>query len=86
MINTCQNVESMIFKKVNEERAKAGVPALTYNTTMEKYARIKSKDMGDRGYFSHNDPEGRLITENMRSDGVSYNDMGREYSIYKWCI
>lgn len=70
------NVESLIFKRVNEERAKAGVPALTYNTTMEKYARIKSKDMGDRGYFSHNDPEGRLITENMRGDGVSYRTWG----------
>lgn len=69
-------VEQMIFKKVNEERAKAGVPALTYNTAMEKYARIKSKDMGDREYFSHNDPEGKLITDRMRSDGVSYNTWG----------
>jgi uncharacterized protein YkwD len=69
-------VEQLIFKKVNEERAKVGVPALTYNTVMEKYARIKSKDMGDRGYFSHNDPEGKLITDRMRSDGVSYNTWG----------
>lgn len=69
-------VESMIFAKVNQERAKAGVAALTYNKTMEKYARIKSQDMGDRGYFSHNDPEGRLITDKMRSDGVTYKAWG----------
>ena len=31
-------VEQAIFNKVNEERAKAGVAPLTYNTTMEKYA------------------------------------------------
>ena len=29
--------------------------ALSYNTTMEKYARIKSQDMGDNNYFSHED-------------------------------
>ena len=34
-------VEQAIFNKVNEERAKAGVAPLTYNTTMEKYANIK---------------------------------------------
>lgn len=69
-------VEQMIFRRVNEERAKAGRAALSYNTTMEKYARIKSKDMGDRGYFSHNDPEGKLITALMRTDGVSYQSWG----------
>lgn len=70
------DVEKIIFTKVNEERAKAGVPALTYNTTMEKYARVKSKDMGDRGYFSHNDPEGKLMSDRMRSEGVAYNSWG----------
>lgn len=69
-------VEQMVFIKVNEERSKVGVSALTYNVTMEKYARIKSQDMGDRGYFSHNDPEGRLITEDMRGDGVTYKTWG----------
>lgn len=69
-------IESVIFTRVNEERAKAGVPALTYNKTMEKYARIKSQDMGQRNYFAHEDPEGKLITEKMKSDGVSYNSWG----------
>ena len=48
-------VEQAIYNKVNEERAKAGVPALTYNNTMQKYARIKSQDMGDNNYFSNED-------------------------------
>ena len=41
-------VETAIYNKVNEERTKAGVPTLTYNTVMQKYARIKSQDMGDK--------------------------------------
>ena len=69
-------VETAIYNKVNEERAKAGVPALTYNTVMQKYARIKSQDMGDNNYFSHEDLNGNLITTQMKKDGVSYNAWG----------
>ena len=69
-------VEQAIYNKVNEERAKAGVPALTYNNTMQKYARIKSQDMGDNNYFSHEDLNGNLITTQMKNDGVSYRAWG----------
>ena len=69
-------IEQMIFNKVNEERAKAGVAPLSYSNTMQKYARIKSEDMGVRKYFSHEDPNGQLITVKMKADGVSYNAWG----------
>lgn len=69
-------VEQAIFNKVNAERTKAGVAPLTYNTTMEKYARIKSQDMGDNNYFSHADQSGNYITTKMKADGVSYNAWG----------
>ena len=69
-------VEQAIYNKVNEERAKAGVPALTYNNIMQKYARIKSQDMGDNNYFSHEDLNGNLITTQMKNDGVSYKAWG----------
>jgi uncharacterized protein YkwD len=69
-------IEQAIFQRVNKERAAAGLPALTYNTTMEHYARFKSQDMGDRKYFDHANPEGKLITEKMKADGVSYRAWG----------
>lgn len=69
-------VEQAIFNKVNEERAKAGVSPLSYNSTMEKYARIKSQDMGDNNYFSHADLSGNYITSKMKVDGVSYKAWG----------
>lgn len=69
-------VEQAIYNKVNEERAKAGVQGLSYNTTMEKYARIKSQDMGDKNYFSHTDLNGNNITTQMKADGVTYNAWG----------
>ncbi|MEG2291434.1 MAG: CAP domain-containing protein [Clostridium sp.] len=69
-------VEQLIFNKVNQERSKAGVPQLSYSGLMEKYARIKSKDMGDRNYFDHKNPEGQLITTKMDNDGVTYRAWG----------
>ncbi|MDU5262322.1 MAG: CAP domain-containing protein, partial [Clostridium celatum] len=74
--NFMSAVETAIFNKVNEERAKVGVPTLTYNTVMQKYARIKSQDMGDNNYFSHEDLNGNLITTQMKNDGVSYKSWG----------
>lgn len=69
-------VEQLIYQKVNEERQKAGLSPLSYNQTMQKYARSKSADMGERGYFSHENPEGQLITTYMQQDGVSYSAWG----------
>lgn len=74
--NYIAEIEQAIFQIVNQERVAAGLPALSYNTTMEHYARIKSKDMGDNGYFSHKDLQGNLITEQMKADGISYNAWG----------
>ncbi|MEW8993212.1 CAP domain-containing protein [Clostridium sp.] len=69
-------IEQLIFTKVNEERARAGMSTLSYSSIMEKYARIKSKDMGDRNYFDHKNLEGELITSQMARDGISYRAWG----------
>lgn len=74
--NFMAQVEQLIYNKVNEERVANGVSPLSYNTTMEKYARIKSQDMGDKNYFDHKDLNGNLITTNMKNDGVSYRAWG----------
>lgn len=69
-------IEQAIFQRVNKERAANGLAPLAYNGTMEYYARYKSKDMGDNGYFDHNDLKGELITAQMKRDGVTYNAWG----------
>ncbi len=74
--NFSDQIEQLIFTKVNEERAKAGVSTLNYSSLMEKYARIKSQDMGDRNYFDHQNPEGELITSQMDRDGITYRAWG----------
>lgn len=69
-------IEQLIFQRVNAERAAASLKPLSYNNTMQKYARIKSKDMGDNNYFDHKDLNGQLITNNMKNDGVTFNAWG----------
>lgn len=69
-------IEQAIFTSVNAERSANGLVPLSYNNTMQDYARIKSKDMGDRGYFDHTSPDGELITAQMKRDGVTYNAWG----------
>lgn len=71
--NFMVQVEQLIYSKVNEQRAANGLSQLSYSNTMEKYARIKSKDMGKNNYFDHKDLNGNLITVKMQNDGVSYN-------------
>lgn len=69
-------IEEAIFTRVNLERTANGLQPLNYNNTMQNYARIKSKDMGDRGYFAHENPEGELITAQMKRDGINYTAWG----------
>lgn len=69
-------VEQSIFNKVNEERRKSGLPELKYDSVMENYARKKSQDMGDENYFSHTDLNGGLISDKMKTDGVSFLSWG----------
>ncbi|MCL1949163.1 MAG: CAP domain-containing protein [Turicibacter sp.] len=65
-------VEQLIFEKVNQVRAENGLAPLDYSPVMEKYARIKSKDMVERNYFGHGDPDGRLMQSMLDDDGVQY--------------
>lgn len=74
--SSLENVEQLIFQKVNEERKKAGVSPLKYNYTMQKFARDKSKDMGVNNYFSHEDLKGKLESDYIKAAGVSYSAWG----------
>jgi len=69
-------VEQLIFDKVNQEREKAGIAPLENNSIMNQYAKTKSKDMGDRHYFSHENPDGNLMNVFMQQDRIHYQAWG----------
>ncbi|NLM42401.1 MAG: SH3 domain-containing protein [Clostridiales bacterium] len=64
--------EKRILELCNAERAKVGAPALKANNDLTKLARMKSKDMVDKGYFSHQSPTYGSPFDMLRNYGVSY--------------
>lgn len=68
--------ESEVVRLVNVERAKNGLSALTENWELSRVARYKSKDMHDRGYFSHTSPTYGSPFDMMKNFGISYRTAG----------
>lgn len=68
--------ESEVVRLVNVERAQNGLSALTENWELSRVARYKSKDMHDRGYFSHTSPTYGSPFDMMKNFGISYRTAG----------
>ncbi|GHV13362.1 hypothetical protein FACS1894219_08070 [Clostridia bacterium] len=65
--------EDEIIKLVNAERGKNGLPPLKKNWQLSRVARIKSQDMADRKYFSHNSPVYGSPFRMMEDFGLSFS-------------
>ena len=73
--------EQQLVTLVNAERAKYGLAALTLDETLCGYARVKSQDMHDQGYFSHTSPTYGSPFDMMRSFGISYSYAGENIAM-----
>jgi len=51
-------LEQQLLDSINAERAKAGLPAYTYDAGLTKIARMRSRQLVDQHYFGHTDPYG----------------------------
>ncbi|TGB05518.1 SafA/ExsA family spore coat assembly protein [Halobacillus salinus] len=67
-----KSVEQQVIDLTNQERAKQGLSPLKGNWQLSRVARYKSRDMRDKGYFSHQSPTYGSPFEMMRSFNVSY--------------
>jgi len=74
-ISTSQ-AEQDIFRKTNEERAKAGLPALILDGTLTSVARAHSQDMSSRNFFGHVNPDGKNSFDRIKEAGVTYSSAG----------
>lgn len=73
--------EQEVVTLVNAERAKYGLSALTLDAALCGYARLKSQDMHDQGYFSHASPSYGSPFDMMRSFGISYQYAGENIAM-----
>jgi uncharacterized protein YkwD len=58
-----------VLSLVNQERSKAGLPALTSNSLLEKAAAGHAQDMNANNYFDHYSRDGRSPTDRIRAAG-----------------
>jgi uncharacterized protein YkwD len=66
--------EAQMFKLINQERAKAGLPQFEINSTLTKLARDKSLDMVVYNYFGHYSERLGTIHDQLKAEQVSYGN------------
>ena len=57
---------------VNAERSKAGLAPLKIDMELVRLARLKSQDMIDLNYFSHQSPTYGSPFDMMKATGITY--------------
>lgn len=65
-------MEQEIVRLVNQERISRGLSPLTENWEISRVARIKSQDMIDQNYFSHDSPVYGTPFKMLKDFGISY--------------
>ncbi|MEX0764697.1 MAG: CAP domain-containing protein [Nitrosopumilaceae archaeon] len=53
-----EEIGLLIHERINNERIKAGLQPLQYDIKLAEIAVAHSKDMAEKGYFSHKSPDG----------------------------
>lgn len=64
-----EGFEEVMVNLVNDTRIRMGLRALTYDTDLNKIARLHSRDMIDKGYFDHVNKEGLKALDRMENGG-----------------
>lgn len=67
------NFEKEVIRLVNQERAKRNLKPLQTDTDLSYTARVKSADMRDNDYFSHDSPQYGSPTQMVDDFGIQYN-------------
>lgn len=63
-------LEDAFHEAVNEVRRREGLIPLRRDATVDRVARAHSRDMGARGYFAHETPEGLTPPDRLARGGV----------------
>ncbi|MFH5182155.1 CAP domain-containing protein [Paenibacillus sp. TAB 01] len=68
--------EQQMVDLVNEARKQEGLQPLAVDPELTKTARLKSQDMVDKNYFSHDSPTYGSPFDMMKQFGISYSTAG----------
>ena len=69
---TASAIEKEVFDLVNKTRAGYGLPQLAWANDLAAVARAHSRDMINRRFFDHTNPDGLSPFDRMRAAGIRY--------------
>jgi uncharacterized protein YkwD len=75
------DLEAEMLKLVNAERVKNGLRPLAADPQLLPVARAQSNDMFMRGYFAHNNPEGKTPFDRMKDAKVNFLTAGENLAL-----
>lgn len=73
--------ERQMLTLVNEERRKQGIKELVWDEKIAAVARAHSKDIWDRKYFAHVDPDGKGPADRLERAGISFTLAGENLAL-----
>ena len=76
--------ELKTYAGINAIRAQRGLPPLAPDAQLTEVARVRSRDMAARGYFSHTPPDGCDYICIMNSRGIRYAWAGENIAWNTW--
>jgi len=74
------SLEKRILEQVNAERQKAGLKPLLADPKLVEIARSHSKDMANRHYMAHVNPDGLAPTDRARTAGYVCRETAGRYT------
>lgn len=75
------SVASQSFELINQARSSEGVGLVAFDSELSRIAREHSEKMRDRGFFSHQDPEGNGLRSRLKAHGVSFSAAGENLAL-----
>jgi uncharacterized protein YkwD len=92
-------IEQRAFEQTNRVRIANGVGPLVWDSELCRMARVHSEKMAERGFFSHETPDGLQLKERARANGIlhfrvigeniaynkGYDDPGA-FAVERWMI
>jgi uncharacterized protein YkwD len=73
--------EERMLELINRERLAAGVPPVVIDRELTEVARLHSRDMWERGFFAHNNPDGESPFDRMREGRISFLIAGENIAL-----
>lgn len=76
-----KGAESSMLTLINIERQKNNIPILKSQDALKELSRDYARDMFEKGYFSHYNPEGESPFDRMKKKGITFLAAGENLAL-----